>query len=291
MPFSLRPNRITRARPLLGTRVTIDVGGIANDDAHRAIDAGFAEIARIHRAMSFHEQGSDVGRLNCGAADRPVAVSAATFAVLNRALELAALSGGAFDITVASQLVARGLLPRPRSRRAPDRLATWRDIELLAQRRVRFHRPLWIDLGGIAKGYAVDRAVEIMKLAPAVDCLVDAGGDLRVQGRRARTVFLRVGQHTRDMLPALELENGSMASSGGQWRPKSGGIHVDGRRRRAIPAQDFVSVVARDCLAADALTKIVLARGSASDALLKRFQATAYRYRASDGWRQFGAQS
>src|ERR1700759_2039135 len=97
---------VMRARPLLGTRVDIRIDGLAEDQANAAIDAGFAAIADVHRLMSFHEPESDVSRLNRDAARAEVPVDPRTFAVLKRAQEIAAASGGLFDISCARQLVA-----------------------------------------------------------------------------------------------------------------------------------------------------------------------------------------
>jgi thiamine biosynthesis lipoprotein len=92
MPSSL-PS-IERARPLLGTTVSIRVHGLSDTDAHSAIDEAFEDIALIHRLMSFHETDSDVSRLNREAADRPIEVHPATFDVLKHADEMSQTIGG-----------------------------------------------------------------------------------------------------------------------------------------------------------------------------------------------------
>src|SRR5579862_9818152 len=99
-----------RARPLLGTIVSIRLRGIGAEQAHAALTAGFAAIADVHRLMSFHEHSSDVSRLNREALEHPVTIDAHTLIVLRRALEFAAASNGAFDLTVARELVEFGLL-------------------------------------------------------------------------------------------------------------------------------------------------------------------------------------
>src|SRR4029077_13520657 len=112
----------------------------------------FAEIATVHRLMSFHEAGSDLDRLHRARAGDRVSVDARTHEVLTWSARMASVSAGRFDPTVAAQQVARGLLPRPASAWSPHAAADWRDIELLDSHHVRLARPLWIDLGGIAKG-------------------------------------------------------------------------------------------------------------------------------------------
>src|SRR5215510_7224217 len=230
MPSSL-PG-IERARPLLGTTVAIRVHGLGETDAHRAIDDAFQEVALVHRLMSFHEPESDVSRLNRDAADRSVEVHTETYDVLQHAEHMSRLSDGCFDITVAPQLVALRALPAPSSRREPDPQATWRDISLEANNRVRFHRPLWIDLGGIAMGYAVDRAIELLRARGAVQASVNAGGDLRIHGPDSERVLLTPGEFAGDALPVLEIENAAVASSGSVERRAAEGTHAphfDGR--------------------------------------------------------------
>src|SRR5690606_6452766 len=108
-----------------------------------------------------------------------------TFAVLRGAKEVSERSDGLFDITAGARLVTWGFLPAPVGAPVPDDTASWRDIVLEDENRVRFQKPLWIDLGGIAKGYAVDRALAAMGLGKDIQVCVNAGGDLRVSGPRA----------------------------------------------------------------------------------------------------------
>jgi FAD:protein FMN transferase len=272
-----------RARPLLGTLIELRVEGVDDARAARACAQAFAEIAAIHRLMSFHEAGSDLDRVHRAEPGTPVRVDARTRDVLEWALHIAAASDSCFDPTVAARQVARGLLPRPASRWSPDPSAGWRDIELVGSRRVRLARPLWIDLGGIAKGFAVDRAAEIFVAAGAAQVCVNAGGDLRVAGVRAETVNLRTQQGI-EALPGLELADAAVATSAGPAGGASG-AHVHGRTRRAIGYGRVVSVVAARCVVADALTKVVLC-GSDDIArrALKQFDAQACLHVAGRGW-------
>jgi thiamine biosynthesis lipoprotein len=244
--------------------------------------------------MSFHEPDSDVSRLNRAGAGNPVAVDPRTFAVLTQAQHMAEASGGIFDVTIAPDLVAWGFLPRPAGPK-PDPAASWRDIELTAPNTVLLHRPLWIDLGGIAKGYAVDQAVTAMALPKDVQCSVNAGGDLRIQGPAPERVLLRAPADGENV-PVLELDNASLASSSGRddlhiVEGREVGPHVAGDTHKSVGTHSFVSVVAQDCIISDALTKIVLALGPEADTILKSHNATAYFH---DGqrdrkWQTFGA--
>ncbi|HXI88207.1 MAG TPA: FAD:protein FMN transferase [Parvularculaceae bacterium] len=274
---------IKRTKPLLGAFVTARVDGLAQERAHQAIDAAFAMVAATHEAMSFHEAESDVSRLNRGAHIAPVRVRRETYEVIARAQLLSATAEDAFDITVAPALVARGLLPRPKDAPKPDDDADWRDIELLPDRRIRFRQPLWIDLGGVAKGYAVDRALEaLLQFEPAQAC-VNAGGDLRVAGPAVERVRLN-GGNCENGVPTMELANGALASSAGA----AAGAHVDPADPGAVTPNRFVSVVAPQCVEADALTKVVMTRGLASAPCLAAFGAYAIMHDATLGWLELG---
>ncbi len=282
-----------RARPLLGTRVDIRVEDPDEDAANAAIDRGFAAIADIHRLMSFHESMSDVSRLNRDAAREAVAVDARTFEVLRRAQDFSAQSDGLFDITTAPRLVEWAFLPRPDCAPTPAPEASWRDIILEDENRVRFRKPLWIDLGGIAKGFAVDQAMTAVGARPEIQVYINAGGDLRVAGPNIEMVRLR-SAIDMDVVPVIEMEDGALASSSGREHLKDHrnsrvGPHVDGRSGASVGADTFACVAAANCLTADALTKVVLAAGSRAEPILGHFGAIAYFYDLSAGWVTLGA--
>ncbi len=259
--------------------MSIRVEGLPAADAHRAIDAAFEEVATIHRLMSFHEAASDVSRLNTHGPHGPVAVHPWTRDVLRWSLVFSALSEGCFDISIAAELVDWHLLPAPPAPACRPQ-GTWRDIEVRSDGKVRFHRPLWIDLGGIAKGYAVDRATECLRRQGALLSVVNAGGDIRVSGAHTEPIGLGLDmkqQPSANAVPLIELSDGSIASS-------SGAAHVDGVRRTPTVADRFVSVIAEQCVVADALTKIVMAKGTESTSLLRHVRASAHVYDPGAGW-------
>jgi len=283
---------LRRMRPLLGTLVELRIEGLDAALAARACEQAFAEIAMIHQLMSFHESGSDLDRLHRASAGTPVRVDARTYDVLDQALCIAAATQGRFDPTVAAQQVDRGLLPRPASPWSPDPAARWPDIELVGRCQVRLARPLWIDLGGIAKGYAVDRAVGILVAAGGAQVSVNAGGDIRVAGPHSETINLRM--HAGIVtLPALEIVDAAVATSAGPFHGAGGrvaAIHVNGRTRRPVGARRVVSVVAPRCIVADALTKVIMA-GDSHVALqaLEQFDAQARVHVSGQGWLPIGA--
>jgi hypothetical protein len=157
-PDSVCRPSICRARPLLGTFVEIRSAGASRSAAEQAVEAAFAAIAKVQRLMSFHDADSDVSRLNREAFNHSVVVDPWTYEVLETALALHRQSMGAFDIAVAPALQELGVLPSNEGERDVGRIerATSGAIELLPDNRVCFHHPATrIDLGGIAKGFAV----------------------------------------------------------------------------------------------------------------------------------------
>src|SRR5262249_2023151 len=158
------------------TFVDITAAGSACRDLADAIDAALAAVARVHRLMSFHDPASDVSRLNRDAAPGPVAIDPWTWGVLDAALDLHRRSDRALDISVAPVLQCLGLLPAAEGDGAADGPAPGDAIEMLDDRHVRFRHPgTRIDLGGIAKGFAVDCAVEILRTRNVTAGLVNAG--------------------------------------------------------------------------------------------------------------------
>ena len=143
---------------MLGTFVEIQAFGTNAVELEDAIEAAFLAIAHVQRLMSFHDPESEVSRMNRDACYKRVCVHPWTWRVLKSAQEFSRNTDGIFDITMAGQLVKWNYLPRYGARFGRG---SWRDIILEADGRVRFRRPLLIDFGGIAKGFAVDRAVEI----------------------------------------------------------------------------------------------------------------------------------
>ena len=186
-----------------------------------------------------------------------VAVDAETVAVLRLAARLFADSGGLFDVTIGRQLVASGFLPRvgahPLSRFAGN--AT--DIEIVDGAHVRCRRPVLIDLGGIAKGHAVDLAVAAMRSAGAARGIVNAGGDLRVFGDVAETIWLRGGDGALQY--AIEVRDAAVASSSNLLsRRRAHGAKTSphfGRARKPVFCDRTITVVAPECAFADAMTR------------------------------------
>jgi thiamine biosynthesis lipoprotein len=242
---------IRRCQPLLGTFVEVSLEGPRSQAELIALSGEvFTEIRRIDGLLSFHREDSELSHINLHAARALQAISDDLRDVLREALWLSALSNGAFDISVAPTLIARGALPDHGPAAAPE--ADWRDIELDGNR-VRFGRALVVDLGGIAKGYAVDRA---MALIPAdVSACVNAGGDLRMRHWRQEHFAIRVPGSPLRATVSLPMRNAAVASSIGCPGDHLGMI-IDPRERRPVRDPRSYSVFAANAMRADALTKV-----------------------------------
>jgi thiamine biosynthesis lipoprotein len=249
----LRCVKTCRARPLLGTFVEIAAHAPDETALRRAIAVAFIAVAEVQRLMNRHDPASEVSRLNRDAAVRRVAVNRWTQTVLRAAQEFAEESGGAFDITVGSD-------------------GNWRDVVIDNAGGVHFRRPVTIDLGGIAKGFAVDRAVDALKKAGAVAGIVNAGGDLRVFGDELQAVQIRHPLDPSRMAGTVFLRERGLATSARYFAPAL----FDGRSREPILDDISVTVGAPDCLTADALTKIALLLRDEARPLLDRHGADAF---------------
>ena len=280
--MAIASDRVRRAKPLLGTFVEIEAAGMANSGLHTAIDAAFEAVESVHRLMSFHERGSDVSRLNREAGARPVAVHAWTYQVLEAAVEMHRRSNGVFDVAVAPALQAMGLLPRLDEDVPIDTDARSFDaIELLEGQTVCFRQTgVRIDLGGIAKGFAVDRALEVLRGFGAAYGLVNAGGDLAAFGEAPQTVHIRHPRDPRRSVCRIEVTNEALASTARRFDPFQSAATttsaiIDPGNRRPAHAIDGATVRAHSCMIADALTKIVMIAGTDATELLEGYNASA----------------
>lgn len=268
---------LRRARPLLGTFVEIHARASAEGPLKRGINAAFTAIGEIHRLMSFHDLASDVSRLNRGAFRKGIRVHPWTWEVLTRAQDFAERSDGAFDITIAPLLSEWDYLPHIYP---TDDRATFRDVILESRNTVRFRRRLSIDLGGIAKGFAVDRAVECLRTAGLESGVVNAGGDLRAFGSRPQEVYLRDPAAPGKIAGLVSLRNRAIATSGIYFTRRTCEHFpvsplVNGRSRQPHVRNISAAVSAADCVTADALTKVVLAQGDNFECVLRSYDAEA----------------
>lgn len=241
---------LRRARPLLGT--IVDIGVPAGAD--QALLAAFEAVEQVQRCMSVFESGSDLSRSHVAAVGEPLRLHPWTAEVLRLAHDLYGQTGqpawreGRFDVALGS---------------GPWTLQGQGDDTCL----VRLSDRTRFDLGGLAKGWAVDKAVDEALRHGASAIWVNAGGDLRVQGL-SLPIALR---HEADggVQPWAELQDGAVATS--DFRPGARSS-LSGPLRQA-----HLSVIAPRCAWADALTKILAQQTSLDSAevqsLLRHYQA------------------
>ena len=265
---SPRPTAVTQSREVMGTLA--DVTAVAADEqtARAAVEAAYARLEHVNRLMSDYRDDSEIGRLNGLPAGAGLAVSPETFGVLRRARAISEATGGAFDPT-CRPLVALWK-QAGKDRRLPDDAALeqtlarvgWDKIELTTATRMVTKKAenMQIDLGGIAKGYALDLAAAAMRGAGASGGLVDVGGDVLAVGHRADGSPWRVGvQHPFEsgILLKLILTNRAVATSGNQQRftvidGKRYSHIIDPRTGRPAEQAPSVTVIALDGITADA---------------------------------------
>lgn len=258
-----------RAQPLLGTLV--EIAAPARDDAElrRWTAPAFARVAAFHAAMSFHDPASDVQAIARARAGDRLRLAPDTWATLADAVELEFASAGAFNVAIAPALVERGLLPHPAGATPPQATSAAAALRLLADYEVEVVTPLWIDLGGIAKGAAVDAAVDALVAAGAPAALVNAGGDLRAYGDTEHVIEVRHPAEASSRVPVARLTDGAFATTATTVVAGSAVVAPCGHARWLQDPVFSMSVAAPRCALADALTKVVGLLGPRAQPLLR----------------------
>jgi len=266
-----------RSRPLLGTYVDIEANGCADPVLARAVNAAFEAVARVHRLMSFHDARSDISRLNRRATDEPVSVDRWTATVLRQARRIFEATDGLFDCAVGRELMQRGQLPSQDLDHVER--GTFSAVQLLPGDRVRFSAGIAVDLGGIAKGFAVDRAIATLRGHGVREAVVNAGGDMRVMGETARPIHVRCPTDDPCLVPAGLLQNGAVATSSSMATVAKGRLARPSESMRSGVScidRKAYSVVAPTCLLADALTKVLVQVGDIHADYFGYFGACAF---------------
>lgn len=265
-----------REEAIMGTAIRVELWSDLRATGHAAIDAVMDEMHRIDRAMSPFKPGSELSLINRDAAARAVPLSGEMFRLVERALQFSALSGGAFDISYAGvghlYDYRRGIRPNEAAlARARDAVG-WQHLILdRGARSLRFAREgMRIDLGGFAKGHAVDNAAAILKQRGVRHATVAAGGDSRVIGdRRGRPWMIGVRDPRRDgeVVAMLPLEDTAISTSGDYERYfEADGVRhhhlIDPRTGESPRGVRSVTILAADGLTSEALSKAVFVLGA-----------------------------
>ena len=262
---------------LMGTSISINVWldpGKQAADAGDAMQAAFAEIARIESIMSEWQPTTELSRMNAAAGGDPLEISPELFTVLKRSREISEITDGAFDVTFygVGQLWTfdRGAKPpSPDTIAAKLELVDWRGIELFDDPhhpKARLAKPgMKVGLGAIAKGYAVDRASAVLRERGFANHVVEGGGDTYVSGTKAGKTWMVGVQNphakldptgtTPPVLGALPSTNRSVVTSGDYERY----FEYEGRRyahifdpRTGVPLEEAKSALSVTLVAANA---------------------------------------
>lgn len=290
--------------PHMGTTARLVVYASNRAQADTGARAAFARIAEIEARLSDYREDSELSALGRAAGGPAMVVSRDLFQVLARAQDLARRSEGAFDVTAGalSRLwrTARrtGTLPDPAEIVAALGLVGHPHLELLpAARRARLDRPgMRLDLGGIAKGYAADEALAILRNKRLPSSLVVLGGEVVAgappPGLSGWTVAVRTPGPVHEPLLVAE---GAVSTSGDEEQA----LEVDGMRYshvydprtgQALTGRRSVTIVAREGMDADALATAVSVLGPAKGlALVESVPDAAVLYveEGPEGWRTF----
>ena len=273
------PVLIKRSQLLMGTLV--DVTAVAPDKAvaQKAATAALAEIKRLEKLLSTWIPDSEISQINAAAGRQPVKVSPESMEVIERSLEMAGLTDGAFDITVGPAVNAwnisqEGRIPTLEELTALRPLIDLSQLKMDHEARTVYlaRKGMQIDIGGIGKGYAADKAAVVMEASGATAGVVALSGDIETFGRMPDNQRFVFGiQHPRkeqgQLLARIELENEAVSTAGDYQRY----IEVDGIRYHHIldpttlqPSRlsQSVTIIAKEGVVADGLDTGIFIMGS-----------------------------
>ncbi|MCO6413144.1 MAG: FAD:protein FMN transferase [Thiogranum sp.] len=262
---------------IMGTRISVELFHHDAAVARQGIEVVIEEMHRIDAGMSPYIASSELSHLNSEASRRPIKVSAELFSLIRRSIEFSELTHGAFDITFASA----GYLYDYRQAKRPTARQLQESIDLInyhnlvldpASGTIRYSREgIRIDLGGIAKGYAVDNCIELLRKLGIRSALVSAGGDSRVIGDRwgrPWTIGVRDPRKENNVVALLPLADVAVSTSGDYERYfEEGGIRyhhiIDPKSGDSARELQSVTIIGPDATTTDALSTSVFVLGLA----------------------------
>jgi len=223
LPTGLNADWQKQEAAIMGTVITVELWHADDNLGQKQVDAIMAEMHRIDALMSSYKPESELSAVNAAAAQGPVTVSKELLGMIETALEYSDITNGAFDITYASA----GQYYDYRNNKKPDEAQlqaalpaiNFRHVKInTAASTVEFLYPgVRIDLGGIAKGYAVDRGMRLLQQAGITTALISAGGDTRVIGKRWDRpwhIGIRNPRDEDSIVSMIPLENSAISTSG-----------------------------------------------------------------------------
>ncbi len=269
-------------RPVMGTFARVIVVAADEGAAQACIEAAFGQINKIDEMMSYHNPDSEISRLNRSAFENPVKVEPLTYQVIKKAIEFSRLTDGAFDVTVGplvdlwSRAGDANTIPTQQQLQEAGSKVGWNKLIIEdGEQTVRFTIDgMRLDLGGIAKGFAIDKAIEVIKDSGGLGALVDIGGDIRCYGKTPKgQKFWLVGLQNPDLeseeqiLFTLKLSAGAVATSGDYQRfVVIGGRHyshiINEKTGGTAEALSGVTIIADTATDTDALATAVSVMGA-----------------------------
>jgi len=268
---------VTRAQMQMGTLVKITAVARNESVAQAAATAGFAEIRRLEELLSTWIPTSELSRVNASAGVMPVQVSPETLTVVQRAIQVAEMTDGGFNIAIGPAVDAWRVTESQRIpteselealRPLVDLMSVHVDVrdQTIYLGKVRMR----IDVGGIGKGYAADQAVEALRKAGAIAGVVALSGDIKTFGRLPGGKLFPVGiQHPRkdgSVLAWIDLQDEAISTAGDYERFfERGGVRyhhiLDPRTLHPARSCQAVTVVAREGIWADGLDTGIFVMG------------------------------
>jgi thiamine biosynthesis lipoprotein len=260
----------------MGTVFEITFVAEEEGTAQKASLQAFKEIRRIEYLMSPWIESSDVARINRSAGSDAVKVSPETAKIIKRAQEISKISEGGFDITVGPLVQLwrkareKGMPPEMEEIKEALNLVNFRNLKTHYGGKVTLEKKgMSIDLGGIAKGYAADRAFELLKGLGYRNLVVNAGGDLRVGGSKPEGPWSIGIQHPRNperIMARISLSDTAMATSGDYEKffiHRGKRYHHIFNPKNGFPAEgcQSVTILAKDGATADALATAIFVLG------------------------------
>jgi thiamine biosynthesis lipoprotein len=228
---SCNPNKEKKYRETrlaLYTVVTITVYSDSKQKANTAVDSTFKELDRLGRLLNFYSEDSEVSMINRYAGIKPVKVSKETLEVIDKALSISKMTDGAFDITIGSIVklwdFEKQILPDDKSIKEKLKLVGYKNVTVDKARSTVFlqKKGMQIDLGGIEKGYAVDRAVNVLKQNGITAGIIAVGGEVKPFGIKPGGEPWKVGiknPHQKgkedDIFAIVDLTGKAISTSGG----------------------------------------------------------------------------
>jgi len=222
-PPSSKGHWFSYQEPIMGTRTVVELFSENKQQADLCSQRAFTELKRIDQLMSPYIESSELYKINQQAAIKALTISPELFKLIQHSIEFSELTEGAFDITFASV----GYLYNYREKKMPSDKQINARLDAINYRNIQLNSDDYsiyfsnkntrIDLGGIAKGHAVDNAIKVLQECDIENALISAGGDSRILGDKNGRPWMVGVQHPRDkekMVVSMPLKNEAISTSG-----------------------------------------------------------------------------